>query len=288
MSVDLPVRRKSDFNLQKVDTHTSCISNSVSLCVYSDTEPHNLKISKLQKGLILVVNGAEAVGEGTGFGLPVVVYSDETCFSGTSELYVSQRGNCCVIVKEFTMDRIARNTFGNVRLENRAARRFIEHLSKLYQDYERFRILTLKGLTGRMNIGKEFMEAAPRGKITITYTIEKQHVTVKACLKKLEKKGLRKTFMLNEQGTGFFRKYNDSLGTELVDGKIGAWDLVGGEWACLKTLKGEIGFRLWNVSDAVLRRGREFLDGSLDWVGLDYEISRKNDTFRYVIDFLGV
>jgi hypothetical protein len=288
MSMNLPVSRRSNFNFLKVDTHTSCISNSVSLCVHSHTEPHNLKISNLQKGLILVINGAEAVGEGTGFGLPVVVYSDETYFSGTSELYVSQRGNCCVIVKEFTMDRIARNTFRNVTLENRAARRFIEHLSKLYQDYQRFRILTLKGLTGRMNIGKEFMEAAPRGKITVTYTIEKRHVTVKADFQKLERRGLEKTFILNEQGTGFFIKYNDSLGTKLMDGKIGAWDLVGGEWACLKTLRGEIGFRLWNVNDAVLRRGREFLEGSLDWVGLDYEISLKNDAFRYVIDVLGV
>jgi hypothetical protein len=138
-----------------------------------------------------------------------------------------------------------------------------------------------------MNIGKEFMEAAPRGKITVTYTLEKQRVTVKAFFQKLEKRGLEKTFMLNEQGTGFFRKYNDSVGTKLMDGKIGAWDLVGGEWACMKTLKGEIGFRLWNVNDAVLRRGREFLEGSLDWVGLDYEISRKNDAFMYVIDVLG-
>lgn len=288
MSMNIPVSRKSNFHLLKVDTHTSCISKSVSLCVYSDTEPRNLKISNLQKGLILVINGVEAVGEGTGFGLPVVVYSDETYFSGTSRLYVSQRGNCCVIVKEFTMDKIARNTFRNVTVENRAARRFIEHLSKLYQDHQRFRILTLKDLTGRMNIGKEFMEAAPRGKITVTYTIEKQHVTVKAYFQKLEKRGLKKTFMLNEQGTGFFRKYNDSLGTELMDGKIGAWDLVGGEWACLKTLKGEIGFRLWNVDDAVLRRGREFLEGSLDWVGLDYEISCKNEAFMYVLDVLGV
>jgi hypothetical protein len=288
MPLNLPACRKSNLNLLKVDTHTFCISNSVSLCVYSDTEPHNLQISNLQKGLILVINGAEAVGEGTGFGLPVVVYSDETYFPGTSKLYVSQRGNCCVIVKEFTMDKIARNTFRNVTLENRAARRFIEHLSKLYRDYQRFRILTLKDLTGRMNIGKEFMKAAPKGKITITYTIQKRHVTVKACFQKLEKRGLEKIFMLNEQGAGFFRKYNDSLGMNLMDGKIGAWDLVSGEWACLRTLNGEVGFRLWNVDDAVLRRGREFLEGSLDWVGLDYEISGKNDVLRYVIDVLGV
>jgi len=60
----------------------------VSLRLYASTEPRNLKIADLQKALILVVNGTEAVGEGTGFGLPVLVYSDETYFSGSSKLYV--------------------------------------------------------------------------------------------------------------------------------------------------------------------------------------------------------
>jgi hypothetical protein len=288
LSLNLLGSRKPDPNLLRVDTYASYISDSVSLKVYSGTEPHNLKISNLQKGLVFVLKGVEAIGEGSGFGLPVAVYSDETYFSGTSKLYISQCDNCCVIVKEFTMDRIARNTFKNVTLENRSARGFIEHLSKLYRDHHQFRVLTLKNLTGRMSIGKVFMEAAPRGKITITYNIEGEHVIVKACFQKLEKRGLEKTFMLNEQGAGFFRSYNDSLGMKLMDGEIGAWDLIGGEWACIKTLRGETGFRLWNVDDAVLRRGREFLRGSLNWVGLDYEISRENDAFAYVIDVLGV
>jgi hypothetical protein len=87
----------------------------VSLRIYTSAEPRNLKIADLQKGLILVVNGTEAVGEGTGFGLSVLLYSDETYFSGSSRLYVSQRGDCCVVVKEFFMDRVARNSSGTSR-----------------------------------------------------------------------------------------------------------------------------------------------------------------------------
>jgi hypothetical protein len=63
---------------------------------------------------------------------------------------------------------------------------------------------------------------------------------------------------------------------------------VGGEWACLKTSRGELAFRLWRVKNSVLRRGREFLQGSLDWVGLDYEIGRGNDVFEYAVDVLEV
>jgi hypothetical protein len=256
----------------------------VSLRVYASTQPLNGKIANLQKGLILVIDGAEAVGEGTGFGLPVLVYSDETYFSGNSSVHVSQRDGGCIIRKEFTMDRVARNSFRNVTLENRAARTFIAHLSDLYQKHRRFRLLTLKDLTGRMSIGKAFLEAASMGRVTVTYAVDKSCITVKADFKSLKKRGLEKIFMLNEQGSRLFRKYDDSHGTELTDNKIGAWDAVDGEWACLKTSKGEIGFRLWRVENSVLRRGREFLEGSLDWVGLDYEISRGTDVFEYAVD----
>jgi hypothetical protein len=246
-----------------------------------------LKIADLQKGLILVINRTEAIGEGTGFGFPVAIFSDETYFSGSSALYVSQRGGCCIIVKEFIMDVIARNSFRNVTLENRAARGFVGRLSDLYQEHPRFRLLILKGLTGRVNIGKAFLKAPSKGKVTVTYTIYKSRITVKADFKKLKRSGLHKIFMLNEQGTGVFRKYTDSSGKELWDGQIGAWDKTSGEWACLQSFKGEIGFRLWRMKNGVLRRGREFLKGSLDWVGLDYEVNPKSDAFQYVIDVLG-
>ena len=288
MVLNLSATRNSHHNLQQVNNFTFSISDLVSLRVYSDTEPHNLKIADLQKGLILVINRAETVGEGTGFGVPILVYSDETYFSGTSNLYASQRGSSCAIVKEFTMDRIARNNYRNVTLENRAARSFIEHLSDLYQKHPRFRFLALKDLTGRLSIGETFLEAEPRGKITVTYTVDKKRITVKADFQKVERIGLQKIFMLNEQGATFFRSYIDSLGTELAENEIGAWDGVDGEWACLKASKGEAAFRLWKVRNAVLRRGREFLEGSLDWVGLDYEISRNSIVFEYVIDVLSV
>jgi len=273
-------------NLLQADAHTISLSGSVFLRIYASTEPHNLKIADLQKGLIMVIDGAETVGEGTGFGLPVLLYSDETYFSGSSKLYVSQRGNSCVIVKEFIMDRIARNSFGSVNLENRAARSFIDRLSDLYQAHPRFRLLMLKGLTARVNIGKVFLKVPSRGKVTVIFSIDKSRITVRADFKKLERSGLQKVFMLNEQGAGFFRKYTDSLRTELWDDMIGAWDGAGGEWACLQTSGGEAGFRLWRVKNSILRRGREFLEGSLNWVGLDYEIRQKSDVFQYVIDVL--
>jgi hypothetical protein len=111
---------------------------------------------------------------------------------------------------------------------------------------------------------------------------------VSADFRDSDRRRLQKIFMLNEQGSTFFRKYVDSRGTELLDTGIGAWDGIGTKWACLKILNGEFGFRLWRVDDSTLRRGREFLKGSLDWVGLDYEVNPEKDVFEYAIEVLVV
>jgi len=268
--------------------HTFPFSSSTSLRIYSSTEPHNWKIGDLQKGLILVYNGTETVGEGTGFGVPVLVYSDETYFSGSSKVHVSQSDGSRTVCKEFVMDRVTRNKFRNVTLENRIARRFFTQLADIYQTHPKLRFLTLKDLTGKMNVDTTFLKTISRGKVIVTYTMNGPRVVVRADFRDLETRRLQKIFMLNEQGSKFFREYVDSEGTELMDTHIGAWDGISANWGCLKILNSEFGFRLWRVEDSILRRGREFLEGSLDWAGLDYEFDPGMDVFEYTIEILDV
>lgn len=287
MSSNLYLTDKSNLVYSPIHMHTVPISNSAAIRVYSEAKPHNLKIADLQKGLILVHNGTETVGEGTGFGLPVLIYSDETYFAATSKVHIAQRGNRWVIKKEFIMDRIARNAFRNVILENRKARDLIAFLARLYQVHPQLRFLTLKDMTRRVNISTTFLKAKPPGKVTVTYTIDERFVFVEADFSHVKKEKLEKIFILNEQGSRFYRKYLDSTGTQLTDDRIGAWDGINAEWACLMTLSGTLGFRVHKVEDAVLRRGREFLRDSLDWVGLDYEVSPGNAVFEYSIEIVG-
>ncbi|HYA22380.1 MAG TPA: hypothetical protein VEG31_04350, partial [Thermoproteota archaeon] len=63
-------------------SYTIPLRASLALRIYSDNRPHNLKIAELQKGLILVHDEEELVGEGSGFGVPVLLCSGETYFSG--------------------------------------------------------------------------------------------------------------------------------------------------------------------------------------------------------------
>lgn len=74
---------------------------------------------------------------------------------------------------------------------------------------------------------------------------------------------------------------------KLADKQIGAWDTVEAERASMTDSLGIFGFGLRRMNHSVLRRGREFLEGLLDWVGLDYEIDPKNTTFEYDIEILG-
>ena len=287
MPTSLPPVEQNDLDFPISESHMIRISDLISLRVYRDTRPRNLKIASLQKGLILVYEGNELVGEGTGFGLPALVCSDQTYFSGSSTIRVAQQNDRWTIQKKFIMDMTARNRFKNITLENRLARDLIAYLSRLYQMHSRLRFLMLKGVTQRIDINTSFVQTKPIGKVNVIYAIDKKRISISADFKDLERDRLEKMFMLNEQGSRFFRKYSDSQGTQLEDSKIGAWDGIKAEWASLKLPDNEVGFRLWKKKNSILRRGREYLKDSLDWVGLDYELSPETLLFEYPVEILG-
>ena len=269
--------------------YTYSISDSVALRIHSDTKPQNMKTASLQKGLILLYNGAEVVGEGTGFGVPIGKYSDETFFSGSSFLQVHKQENSVIIRKEFLMDMIARDKFRNLKLENMKLRRKIDSVSLLYQKHKRLAqfILHAKGLLFKFGVESVFIRTSPKGKVIVTYTIDRNRILVKLSFSRLDRNNLQKVFVLNEQGAHFFRKYSDSEGLKLDDEEIGAWDGVTAQSAKISDKKDRIGFSLKNVDGTMLRRGREAVKGSLNWIGLDYELSPEDDQFEYEIEIFG-
>ena len=263
------------------------VSDCLALEVYSSTKPDNLKIASLQKGLVFVYKGIERIGEGTGFGFPILIYPKETYFSSSAEVWMKKTPSSIKIKKEFTMDRIARNKLGNARLENQQARTLIRILTDLYQKNKRFRFLAVKEVIVNMGVQNTFVKTVSIGKLPVTYEITNCTANVKVDFRQLRKKPPRKIYVLNEQSASFFRRCADSQDSVLVDGQIGAWDTIDADWACLTDLKGRIGFRLWNVGGCVFRRGRETMKNCLDWSGLDYEIDPKSEVFEYRIDLLG-
>jgi len=272
-----------DSAFSEVDEYTVSLSKRLALRVYSDTRPQNGKIADLQKGLILVYEGTESVAEGTGFGVPIIVSNGETYFSGSSHVYASQQGRSTIIHKDFIMDHIARNTFRNVHVKNHKARAALRYVAKLYRRNKHLQSLTMKKLSQKVGYDTLFLKTTPVGTVSVKFHLSESHVKVEADLTQLKQKNLQRMFMLNEQGAMFFRKYKDSTGAELYDKEIGAWNPIIAEWASLTSPDNDVGFRLRQVDDCFLRRGREYLRDCLDWVGLDYEVNAR-ESFEYDIE----
>ena len=266
--------------------YTFLLSESVALRVNLKTESHHAKTAKLQKGVTIVYNGIEVAGEGTGFGVPVLKYGSETCFSGTATLQVQEQENLTVIHKEFDMDMVERAEFRNLSLANGKLRKLVDYISTLYQKHRRLghSILLIKSLLLKFGVKENFTKIQTKGKVAVTYTMFPSRLLVRVEHDLVNRINLERIFVLNEQSAIFFKTYSDSNGSRLVDEEIGAWQPVTANSAKISDYHGRIGFSLKTIKGSLLRRGRELLTNSLDWIGLDYEISPESDSFEYEIE----
>ena len=275
--------------LKETQGRESCISISekLSIRLYSDTRPRIGHIAGLQKGLVLAHNGTNLVGEGTGFGVPAVCYREKTYFSGSSNVHIFEKDNRTLFDKQFVLDMVSQKSFRKAKIGGKTVRKLWMRLDDLYMKHKRLRLLQINDLYKSMGFKVSYVKVKPKGTVNVTYSIEPPIIHIKADYSSLEKKNLQRIFVLNEQGASYFRKYSDSNDTVLFDKKIGAWKSVEAEWACISSEKSEFGFRLWNVKDAIIHVGREFLEGTFNWVGLDYEVNPEKTSFEYDIEILG-
>jgi len=116
---------------------TADLDDSTSVRLYEDSRPNNLETSQLQKGLVLVYRGKEIIGEGMGFGAPVVLYSDRTFYSSSAETSFYQTGNLKILTKKFVIDTISRKKLSATYLNDRGYRFFHKHFHKLYTQKRR-------------------------------------------------------------------------------------------------------------------------------------------------------
>jgi hypothetical protein len=262
------------------------VSENLLIRLYSDTRPHRQLITKLQKGLILFSGERELAGEGIGLGVPAVRYKDRTYFSGSSTLRTEQTRGHATAIKKFCLNLATERTFKNISLETKTTRTIKRNLDRLYMNRRHLRLLAIENLLEQVGIRRAFTQTKPVGSVTITYRINPPYIKIEAEFSLLQKTGLQRIILLNEQGSTHFRKYYDSNGTVLFDEDIGAWETVDASWACIHNVEDRFGFRLWKHKDATLHRGREFLQGSHDWVGLDYEANPENLHFDYDIELV--
>jgi hypothetical protein len=271
----------------EVKDATIPLSSGLSLRIHHDSQPRVGKVADLQKGLILLYKNVELVGEGLGFGVPIIKNMNETYFSGSARLRLAKDGGAFLVRKEFILDLIERNEFASVRLENRRVRAVLRFVGDVYQKHKRLQHLTPKTLAHKAGYKAKFVKVDSIGSVLVDYTIDGTNVHVRADFGSVLMNRLEGFFMLNEQAGTCFRRYSDSDGLELFDNDIGAWFPIKADSACLTHNQGTVGFRVHTVDGALLRRGGEYLKDSLDWVGLDYELKQKKRLFEYDVEVVG-
>ncbi|HEY9207355.1 MAG TPA: hypothetical protein VIO58_15700 [Candidatus Methanoperedens sp.] len=256
------------------------ISDRVSLRLYPDSRPHNLEIADLQKGVVLMLDGKELIGEGAGFGAPVVRYDDATFFSTSARVYVCEPK---VIMKSFLMDSVSRKRFGT---GGPYVDQIYSILHRIFTwSYLRFKCRPIfnKIMEFRRTLGlrTEFVRVRSRGMVNITYTLSSS-MQIKVDLTGLDTRGCKEILILNEQDGDFFRRYFD--GEEVTGDRIEAWRQVNSEKASFSDVRGSLTFALAKINGSSLISGREHVKRCLSWSGLDYSLGPGTRDFTYTLE----
>ena len=263
------------------------LNGTVAIRLYSDNRPHNLEISAIQKGLILMVCGEELIEEGAGFGVPVAKYSDHTFFSSTAHVWTQQRGKNNVILKTYFLDTISEKQIGGVSFNRNLYSFFRKSFERAYLKSEGLRPVFdwLMHLRKALGIQTQFTKAPSRGSITVAYHCMPQFIRVHVDLSALDNTKCQEILILNEQGASAFKHYSDSDNISRVGREIGAWRTVNAREARFFSSKRHVGFSLKNIPGASLHCGWEQVNDRFSWAGLSYSLDVKTKDFSYDISF---
>jgi len=278
------------FEAQKADGSVAPlnvqISDRVLFRLYQDSRPCSLEVAPLQKGLVLVYDGAELIEEGVGFGVPVVKYRHKTYFSSSAYCSMDENESGFIVTKLYVLDTISRKSVGRSSYVNDRFYRFLHKLfEKAYLGSNRFspffgKVMELRQMLG---VQTKFIRVEPKGAIAVKFSIQPTSIEVQVDLSGLDKVGCEEILVLNEQGATFFREYADSEGLNLCDSKIGAWNEVKAKDASLSYVKGSLTFGLERLNGSLLFRGWEKTRGRFAWTGLSYSLSPQLLLFKYII-----
>ncbi len=262
------------------------LTERLSVRLYSDSRPHYLETSALQKGLVLILDNQELIEEGVGFGLPIAKYVDKTYFSSSSEISIEKTASCCKLKKTYTLDLISKKLWQKQTIDDRIYSKWRKTFAKSYLSHKELsplfnKIMELRAVA---KIKTEFVKVNPRGKIIVNYEIQPATIKVKVDFSHLTLNNCQELLVLNEQGSTIFGEYFDSNNLKLVDSKIGGWDAVTAKHASLFSAKKQVSFSLQRTSRATLFRGYEKTKTRFAWAGLSYSMQPTNGTFDYAIE----
>ena len=260
------------------------LTDGLSVRLYADSRPHCMETAAIQKGLILMLDNKELIQEGVGFGVPVVKYQDKTYFSSSAEVLI-ENGNSTVtktyILDSVSRKRIWRSAYINDGLYSFTRKKFAllylghKNYSSFFNNFMELRQLA--------KVRTEFQKVKPRGAIAVKYDIQPATINVSLDFSRIVLSGCEEILVQNEQGSDIFNKYVDSDDLKLSGSKIGGWDAVTADEACLLSTNFPVSFSLRRTEGATLFRGWENTKRRFSWAGLNYSLFPSNSSFSYTI-----
>jgi hypothetical protein len=229
------------------------LDDRLALHLYTDTRPHIGKITPVQKGLALAQDGKELIEEGYGFGAPIVIFAGRAYLSQHAEVAAGADGRSAT--KRFRMD--------------------IED-------------------TWTELLRPKYRPVTPLGTVVFTYTVTgPRSLEIAADFSELTVTP-ELVYPTNEQGASHFRRYSDSTGVDrlLIDvpDTPDQWVLTHAARACFTAAERRLRFCVETPPDQPKYIGRErYLQFrwtgafALSWAGVDIELARPADVYRYRI-----
>ncbi len=243
---------------------------------------------RLQRGLLLSVDGTELAEEGVGFGVPILKRGITTVFPGAVALAERPLADGREVTAVFAMDLVERlSTADGGAVGSKALYAAKNSLAALHRRAPALRgPLTTASSALRRSLGWETTFAAEVSTMTLkaTYTIlegsEGAHVAVAVELSGLPD-DITEVVLMNELGARRFDRYIDAAGADLRGPAIGTWDLVSAARASFVCDSHRAAFSLAQVAGATLHRGRELIGTRLAWSGFGYSLPPSLGGFAY-------
>jgi hypothetical protein len=244
---------------------------------------------RIQKGLLLVVDGQDLSEEAVGFGVPIIKRGLYTIFPGELEL-IPQAGSPINQMKaRFKLnleERLARS--GSATLNNPLLYASKNNLALLIRRSPSLRATLTKLsnlLRSAFHLKTTYEPSRYSSTITLNYTINPAAGKIRVELEQLDRSvdGITEVIVMNELGAHYFDRYHDSDGVAQIGDEIGCWDPVSAQQATFTSNHHRISFSLPHVEGALLYRGRELIGERLAWSGFGYSFPPILDHFSYEI-----
>ncbi len=244
---------------------------------------------RLQKGLLLLLEGEDMAEEGVGFGVPILKRGIQTIFPGGMDLTGRRRGAVWEVTAVFDMnlvERLARPGGGSLKPRVLyAAKNSLAALHRRFPLLRRPLTATSVALRRTFNWATTFEEAGFRAALKVTYVIddEEGRIDIAVDLTGLATDGVTEAVVMNEQGARHFDRYRDSDGTALRGEAIGTWDEVTAAEAAFVSTNDRVAFSLGQAQGARLSRGRELIGSRVAWSGFGYSFPPTLKEFSYTV-----